>query len=45
MNALRWATRWAAWLGVVTTKTSARGRNWANDSEMSPVPGGRSTSR
>ena len=27
MNAARWATRWAAGWGVVTTYTSARGRN------------------
>ena len=31
--------------GVVTTTTSARGRNCAIDSAMSPVPGGMSTTR
>src|SRR5256886_10719824 len=45
MYAARWATRWAAGCGVVTMSTSARGRNWAIDSAMSPVPGGMSTTR
>src|SRR5690606_8964018 len=45
MRAARRATRWAVGWGVVTTSTWARGRNWAIDMEMSPVPGGMSTTR
>ena len=45
MYAARCATFCAAGCGVVTTTTSARGRNCAIDSAMSPVPGGMSTMR
>ena len=41
----RCATFCAAGWGVVTTSTSARGRNCAIESAMSPVPGGMSTIR
>jgi len=43
-NAERWATRWAAACGVVTTTISARGITSASVSATSPVPGGMSTS-
>ena len=43
--AARCATRCAAGCGVVTTITSARGRNCAIDSGTSPVPGGMSMTR
>ena len=45
MYAARCATFCAAGCGVVTTMTSARGRNCAIESAMSPVPGGMSTTR
>ena len=45
MAAARCATFCAAGCGVVTTITSARGRNCAIESAMSPVPGGMSTTR
>ena len=45
MYAARCATFCAAGCGVVTIRTSARGRNCAIDSAMSPVPGGMSTTR
>ena len=45
MYAARWATRWAAGCGVVTITTSASGSRRARLSEMSPVPGGMSTTR
>src|SRR6267143_1702396 len=41
----RCATRWAAGWGVVTTMTSARGRNCDIESATSPVPAGMSTTR
>ena len=45
MKAARWATVWATGWGVVTTYISAVGRKPASEIEISPVPGGRSTSR
>ena len=44
-KAERWATRWAAGWGVVTTTISARGITWASERVTSPVPGGMSTRR
>ena len=43
MLAARDATSCASFCGVVTTTTSARGRSWPSEIEMSPVPGGMST--
>ena len=39
------ATSAAAICGVVTTRSSADGSRWATEMAMSPVPGGRSSSR
>ncbi len=45
MPAARRATRWAVSCGVVTITIVAVGSSWAIESDTSPVPGGRSTSR
>ena len=43
IDAAREATSCASFCGVVTTTTSARGRSCPSEIEMSPVPGGMST--
>ena len=45
MAPARSATSAAAICGVVTTRISALGSNWASEMATSPVPGGRSRSR
>ena len=45
IKAARRATLSAVGCGVVTSNTSARGRNWLIEIATSPVPGGRSSTR